>query len=169
MAVKRRVAGSIQDGGDLDAPSSLAAESPDFWTAERELELMHTMIRHKPAGISKHFQMAAILHKLSANPDFKNIKSSSVWKHLDTLYDMKAVDEVETAANEQEEQSEFTLPLKDFHPALTEMKRTSGIQIEDAFGGEKSTKPSEETPKSSTSKRPTRSTPNAPSASKRRK
>jgi len=211
MAVKRRIAGSMPDGSTastgsegLETPSA-ALDPSEFWTSERELELFESLILHKPAGVSKHFKMAFILHRLSANPDFKNIKASSVWSHLDTLYDMGKVNEIENASTAgtalsgeeaapsdaagnaaAEGTSDFCLPLKDFYKALTEMKRTSGIQIEDAnvyFGGassgsggsgggggsEKGGK-SEDSSKTPGSKRPTRSTPNStPSGSKRRK
>ena len=202
MAVKRRIVGSVQDGtpvataggegGDgagaiagSDAPPPVSQSSPDFWTSERELELMESLMLHKPAGTSKHFQMALILHRLSSNPDFKNMKASVVWSHLDTLYNMEAADGVEACASDAviaaaaaeddpSEGADFSLPLKDFYSALAEMKRTSGIQIPDAnvyFGSEKAASRGDDAGTPSGTKRPKRnSTPNStPSSSKRRK
>jgi len=231
MAVKRRIGGgsggSVEtSGGTTVATSEDGSESPAalasgtssaagsladgtvggggtscFSSAKTELELLESVLLHKPAGVSKHFQMALILHRLTAsNPDLKNIKAEAVWSHLNTLFDMEAANEIEAAAaapsvnpsdtsTDQSEVSDFSLPLKEFYKALTEMNMSSMIQIQDAnvfFGSsstaaattaEKSGKGSEDGgngggPKTpSGGKRPgTRSTPNStPSTSKRRK
>ena len=76
MAVKRRLpAGShstTSSSGEATPTSATtalednkASDNLDVWNTENELKLFKALISHKPAGISKHFQMALIINKLT--------------------------------------------------------------------------------------------------------
>merc|ERR1712131_381364 len=53
------------------------------WNVENELQLLLVLCGTKPIGISKYFQMACIVEKLSSNLN-KEITAKSVWDHLGT-------------------------------------------------------------------------------------
>ena len=75
MAVKRRLPAGAHStpssSGEATPTSGIAAleesthVNPELWNTENELKLLQALITHKPTGISKHFQMALILNKLS--------------------------------------------------------------------------------------------------------
>ena len=68
MAVKRRLPQGTQSttGSSGEAnPVTAFEDNADLWNNENELKLLQTLITHKPTGISKHFQMALILNRLS--------------------------------------------------------------------------------------------------------
>ncbi|RNA28477.1 MRG MORF4L-binding isoform X2 [Brachionus plicatilis] len=78
------------------------------WTPEMEVSLFYAMIDHKPIGENKHFHMAFIYEKFNNLSD-KKLSIEQIWQHLDTLYDLKGLDENEIVAFPNEE-VEFSLP-----------------------------------------------------------
>lgn len=80
------------------------------WTAEMEVSLFYAMIDHKPVGENKHFHMAFIYEKFNNLSD-KKLTIDQLWHHLNTLYDLKGLDENEIVAFPNEE-AEFSLPEK---------------------------------------------------------
>ena len=91
----------------------------------------------------------------------KGVTAASVWRHLETLYNLEAADKVEKKVSETGfagmSEEDFALPVKDFFAVMNDMKLADKI-------------PDSETVRTPTvttaTKRPTRST---PSTSKRRK
>ncbi|XP_065570136.1 MRG/MORF4L-binding protein-like [Artemia franciscana] len=67
---------------------------PVAWTAEQELQLFSSLTGSKPMGVMKHFQMACILEKLSSDHNF-DLCSDDVWKHLEALYNLPLIEELE--------------------------------------------------------------------------
>ena len=96
-----------------------------------------------------------------ASADMKGVTAASVWRHLETLYNLEAADKVEKKVSETGfagmSEEDFALPVKDFFAVMNDMKLADKI-------------PDSETVRTptvtTTTKRPTRST---PSTSKRRK
>ncbi|XP_053670107.1 MRG/MORF4L-binding protein [Anopheles nili] len=82
------------------------------WTPEEELQLFLAMEGTRPVGINKHFYMACIVERLSKSLQ-REIGSESVWYHLRTMYNLKALDELESVALLNDE-SDFCLPESDF-------------------------------------------------------
>lgn len=78
------------------------------WTPEMEVSLFYAMIDHKPVGENKHFHMAFIYEKFNNLSD-KKLSIDQIWHHLNTLYDLKGLDENEIVAFPNEE-VEFSLP-----------------------------------------------------------
>lgn len=78
------------------------------WTAEMEVSLFYAMIDHKPVGENKHFHMAFIYEKFN-NLSEKKLTIDQLWHHLNTLYDLKGLDENEIVAFPNDE-TEFSLP-----------------------------------------------------------
>ncbi|XP_018320858.1 MRG/MORF4L-binding protein [Agrilus planipennis] len=67
----------------------------DFeWNVSNEIHLLEAMVGHKPVGINKHFQMAVIWEKLTTNLN-RDIPSEKIWSHLDVLYNLEALDDME--------------------------------------------------------------------------
>ncbi|KAL5481251.1 hypothetical protein EMCRGX_G021382 [Ephydatia muelleri] len=81
------------------------------WTTELEVALFHSMHRHKPVGINKHFHMACIQHRLQQLSGL-SLTTQEIWKHLQTLYDLESLDEFENTGLQNEEK-DFSLP-RDF-------------------------------------------------------
>jgi len=198
MAVKRRLPpGTQSTAATSEAHSTHSVLSTleditsksDLWNSENELKLFHALMAHTPIGIAKHFQMVLVLNKLSQE-GLKSMTGPLIFEQLEQYYNIPALDTVQNAnlplvlqtssagaqstmplkvdsAPAENSYAEFQLPLKGFYRHFKEMTETSGVTVEDAeiyFP--------QETPKSSSIKRPTRSTPsstsNAP-PSKRRK
>ena len=166
MAVKRR---AVEAPAATPVVSDEAAPADFIWTAERELELFEALLFHKPAGLAKHFQMALVVSRLqqSSAVDMKGVSAGAVWRHLDTLYNMTAANQVERPAelSNRAEAEEFSLPVRDFHSAIADMKLTDKVP-ESARMPQAAAAASASTTPASNSKRPTRST---PASSKRRK
>ncbi|XP_020895749.1 MRG/MORF4L-binding protein [Exaiptasia diaphana] len=86
-----------------------STEESLVWTPELEVSLFHSMKGHKPVGINRHFHMACIHDKFSTSTGKKNISSKQIWDHLHELYNMQALDELESLPFPNEE-AEFSLP-----------------------------------------------------------
>ncbi|KAK5072952.1 hypothetical protein LTR64_000639 [Lithohypha guttulata] len=81
------------------------ATDPSQWTTPQELCLLQSVIHHKPVGIHKHFRMISILdlmltsgtipHPASDYPHCSTVEG--IWRKLESLYDLKALDEREDA------------------------------------------------------------------------
>lgn len=82
------------------------------WNVDTEVQLFYAMTGHKPVGVNKYFQMACILEKFR-NSVNKDVSSKVIWDHLDTMYDMQALDDTENLPFPNDEK-EFNLPENDF-------------------------------------------------------
>ena len=167
MAVKRR---AVEAPAATPLASDEATPADFIWTAERELELFEALLFHKPAGLAKHFQMALVVSRLqqSSAVDMKGVSAGAVWRHLDTLYNMTAANQVERPAelSHRAEAEEFSLPVRDFHSAIADMKLTDKLPESARVPQAAAASASTATTPASNSKRPKRST---PASSKRRK
>ncbi|CAG0885095.1 unnamed protein product [Darwinula stevensoni] len=89
------------------------------WTPELEIKLYYAMEDLKPAGVNKHFHMMVILKKLNEEMNV-NVNSSDVWKHLESLYDLSAIDGIENSARPFLESREFILPDEEYKDLIKE-------------------------------------------------
>ncbi|KAK3879672.1 hypothetical protein Pcinc_015780 [Petrolisthes cinctipes] len=80
------------------------------WSVENEIQLFYAMMGHKPVGVNKHFQMMIIHDKLSSSLNCE-LSTNTIWKKLETLYDMAALDESDKLPFPNNE-SEFQLPTE---------------------------------------------------------
>ncbi|XP_055627179.1 MRG/MORF4L-binding protein [Toxorhynchites rutilus septentrionalis] len=102
------------------------------WVPEDEIQLFFAMEDLKPVGINKHFFIACIVERLSKALN-REISSDSVWSHLRTMYNLKALDEQEQLPFPNEE-IDFDLPEAEF-PSI--LKRKS-VEEQSADEGRKS-------------------------------
>ncbi|CAH3019864.1 unnamed protein product [Porites evermanni] len=79
------------------------------WTPELEVSLFHSMKGHKPVGINRHFHMACIHDKFATSTGKRNISSKQIWEHLQELYNLQALDDLESLPFPNDE-TEFNLP-----------------------------------------------------------
>uniref|UniRef100_A0AAG5DIL2 MRG-binding protein n=1 Tax=Anopheles atroparvus TaxID=41427 RepID=A0AAG5DIL2_ANOAO len=91
------------------------------WTAEEEVQLFLAMDGMKPVGINRHFYMACIIDRLSKALQ-REIASETVWSHLGTIYNLRALDEQEFVPFLNEE-CDFGLPEADFGAAIGKRKQ----------------------------------------------
>lgn len=101
------------------------------WNVYNETKLFEAMVDHKPVGnkqlvkitkmkynltvllfvgINKYFQMALIWNKLQ---DYLDISSDKIWAHLDTMYNMESLDDINSLPFPNEER-DFYLPETEF-------------------------------------------------------
>ncbi|KAK3655223.1 hypothetical protein LTR56_003644 [Elasticomyces elasticus] len=84
-----------------EADNASPASDRELWTDEEELGLFKGLMTWKPTGIHKHFRLLALHHFLLENhyihPRNEHTKPAGIWRKLNTLYDLEALDEREDA------------------------------------------------------------------------
>ncbi|KAK7025483.1 hypothetical protein SK128_011679 [Halocaridina rubra] len=91
------------------------------WSVENEIQLFYAMMGHKPVGVNKHFQMMFIHDKLSTSLNCE-LSSQTIWKKLETLYDLSALDESDKLPFPNDE-NDFNLPDGEFSDLLDEKSK----------------------------------------------
>jgi len=87
------------------------------WNVVNEGQLLDAMVGHKPVGVNKYFQMALICDKFADNMN-KDVDPQKIWAHLETMYNLEALDENESIPFPNSER-EFTLPESEFGDLLS--------------------------------------------------
>ncbi|KAG5678213.1 hypothetical protein PVAND_007905 [Polypedilum vanderplanki] len=82
----------------------------DEWTTEEEIQLFLALHGLRPVGINKHFFMVCIVDRLQKTLSRK-ISSEQIWKHLKTMYNLKALDDQEPLPFPNNEEN-FDLPVE---------------------------------------------------------
>eukprot|EP00088_Acartia_fossae_P035597 TRINITY_DN3671_c0_g1_i2.p1 TRINITY_DN3671_c0_g1~~TRINITY_DN3671_c0_g1_i2.p1 ORF type:complete len:285 (-),score=100.54 TRINITY_DN3671_c0_g1_i2:737-1591(-) len=96
---------------------------PDFiWDTKSELALFQVMLYHKPAGINKHFNVA-LAAELISDQIGVTVQASAIWKKLQTMFHLKAVDDIEESIPFSLEIQDFSLPRQDFETLILERQR----------------------------------------------
>lgn len=62
------------------------------WTPEEEIHLMSALLGRKPFGIDRHFLMLSVIDDFNKFSK-KRVNPSILWEHLETWYDMEALNE----------------------------------------------------------------------------
>lgn len=90
----------MADGAGYEGVPALV---PGKWPRDLETELFNAMCTHKPAGVSRHFEMVGIFQYMQ--PLYPSITVGDIWAHLRKLYNIDLLEE----RNEQDE--EYSTPL----------------------------------------------------------
>jgi len=73
----------------------------DTWADDQETQLFKSMIKWKPTGMHKHFRMISIHADMRshgfASDDAPHTRIPGIWRKLHELYDLRALDERESA------------------------------------------------------------------------
>lgn len=129
----------------------------DFeWTVVNEGHLLDAMVGHKPIGklksfrpvscfsyfflilgVNKYFQMAFICDKFTDNLH-KDIDPEKIWTHLETMYNLEALDESESIPFPNSER-EFLLPESEFG-SLINKKEEEKHKLQPTKGGRETPK-----------------------------
>ncbi|XP_050294084.1 MRG/MORF4L-binding protein [Anthonomus grandis grandis] len=96
------------------------------WTVVNEGQLLDAMVGHKPVGINKYFQMALICDKF-ANNLCKDVDPEKIWEHLQTMYNLEALDENESIPFPNHEK-EFSLPDSEFGELLKKVVEETFVE-----------------------------------------
>jgi MRG-binding protein len=105
----------------------------DRWTDDQEAALLRAIVHWKPVGIHRHFRMVAIREYMTnqgvVNASDEHTSATGIWAKLDSLYDLKDLDEREDSviANGADDEDveywrEFELPAKDFEAMMWERR-----------------------------------------------
>ena len=152
MAVKRRTV------DPSTTPSSI-------WTTENELKLFKAALKFKPAGVIKHFNMA-LIHNELVKGGMKDITPSAIWDQLNLIYNLEAADKLEKSSlNLEHSEVEFSLPKKDFHDVMSEMKKSDSDFFEIKEEPVVVKKPNPPVPTTETPKSNSKTTPETPKSS----
>lgn len=114
-----------------DDEAEVKSEEKLEWDADMEIQLFYAMVNHKPVGVSKHFQMLCIAEKLT-NSITKEISIQDIWTHLETMYNLKMLDDTEPPLFPNNEVP-FSLPENEFG-ALMKQKLKEAATAEDSDG-----------------------------------
>ncbi|XP_046684475.1 chromatin modification-related protein EAF7 [Homalodisca vitripennis] len=99
------------------------------WSADQEILLLYSLHGFKPVGPNKHFRMLLIQDRLSSAMN-KRVSSLAIWKKLNTLYDLEALDEAEAEADALVAvETDFSLPEDEFGELMAS-KLKQQIKIE---------------------------------------
>ncbi|XP_030750321.1 MRG/MORF4L-binding protein [Sitophilus oryzae] len=99
-------------GGSSNINKLLMSTEDIEWNVINEGQLLDAMVGHKPVGVNKYFQMALICDKFSESLN-KDIDPQKIWAHLETMYNLEALDENESIPFPNNER-EFCLPESEF-------------------------------------------------------
>lgn len=91
------------------------------WNVENEIQLFFAMNGHKPVGINKYFHMICIWEKFRVAVH-KDISLKCIWEHLESMYDLMALDDMEDPPFPNQE-IDFSLPEQDFAGLLKSKRR----------------------------------------------
>lgn len=146
--------------GDVDTADAKSSPTMqrllDPWTTEQETQLFKSMMRWKPTGMHKHFRIICIYNNMRslgyAPDDAPHTRIPGIWRKLQQLYDLPALDERENRYAFQDDPDpydpeeayqlpEFKLPedeygelqyLKKFHGPASEAASSPGpIPVEE--------------------------------------
>ncbi|XP_012276514.1 MRG/MORF4L-binding protein isoform X2 [Orussus abietinus] len=102
-----------------EKPADLSEEIE--WNVENEIQLFFAMNGHKPVGINKYFHMVCIWEKFRA-AIHKEISLKMIWDHLESMYDLMALDDTEDLPFPSSE-IDFTLPELEFSGFIKSRKK----------------------------------------------
>ncbi|XP_029199170.1 MRG/MORF4L-binding protein-like isoform X2 [Acropora muricata] len=155
-----------------------SSEEVLVWTPELEVSLFHSMKGHKPVGVNRHFHMACIHDKFATSTGKRNISSKQIWEHLQELYNLQALDDLENLPFPNDE-TEFNLPEEIFEASAKPHSSASESSAVADEGLATNSPASTPTPDSSPKRKRTRqvnsasssqpSSPHPPSSAKRRR
>lgn len=98
------------------------------WNVENEIQLFFAMNGHKPVGVNKYFHMVCIWEKFRA-AIHKDISLKMIWDHLESMYDLMALDDMEDLPFPGHE-IDFSLPEVEF-AGKSRRKEESEVKLKD--------------------------------------
>ncbi|KAJ2112067.1 hypothetical protein GGI03_003658 [Coemansia sp. RSA 2337] len=104
--------------------------SSKAWTPEVELALFMAMVGLRPVGIHRHFRLINIYTRMVNRIGSTDLSLSDLKHHLDRLYNIKLLDEIE--AEDDDANSQETDPDK---PAAKSSAKVNSHTNDDADGG----------------------------------
>lgn len=99
------------------------------WSAEEEIQLFLALCGLRPIGINKHIHMACVCKRLS-NALKRDIQPDIVWAHLNTMYNLDALNQMESLPLPQE-LSEFSMPESEYSTLITKKLQEEERKLEE--------------------------------------
>lgn len=99
------------------------------WSAEEEIQLFLALGGLRPIGINKHINMACVCKRLS-NALKRDIQPDTVWAHLNTMYNLEALNLMEPLPLPQE-LSEFSMPDSEYSSLISKKLQDEERKLEE--------------------------------------
>lgn len=93
------------------------------WTPEDEVHLFYALNGLRPIGINRHFNMMGVMERFARSTS-SEFTSEQIWKHLRSMYNLEALEMLETLPFPNEEK-EFALPEAEFAALLAKKRLTN--------------------------------------------
>jgi len=129
----------IGGDGDVELPTtalqndSVSPPAPPLpvtpaWTAQEEIILFHSMLRHKPVGFDRHLRMIFIHKRFQSRwrtrePKLRvpeRVTAEMLWQKLESMYDLSALNFENQMPAALMEEKEFELPSTEFGAVMDE-------------------------------------------------
>lgn len=112
----------------VSRPASLPLPVTPAWTAQEEIILFHSMLRHKPVGFDRHLRMIFIHKRFQSRwrtrePKLRvpeRVTAEMLWQKLESMYDLSALNFENQMPAALMEEKEFELPSTEFGAVMDE-------------------------------------------------
>jgi len=117
-----------QEAMDTDSNTE---EKQFTWTHKLETLFFKSLMKHKPLGIHKNFQMLLAAHEFKTAAGMEDVNIEYLWKHLSEMYCIEELEDIERENAMPMEEVDFELPDKEFGELVRNFIETKDAKVKE--------------------------------------